>query len=204
MGLPIGVAVFVEISMFAAVALAIGSLGTAPVAGHQVALNFVAVTFMVPLGISMAVTVRVGHAVGRGDPGAVRFTALVGGGMAMAAQAVSASVMLLLPRQVAAIYTDDPAVIAVARDLLVLAAVFQLSDGLQVSAAGALRGLKDTRVPMLVIVVAYWLVGILLGWLLGFFLGFGARGLWMGLIAGLTLAATLLAARFLRVTWASA
>ena len=186
--------------MFTAVALAIGSLGTAQVAGHQVALNFVAITFMVPLGIAMAVTVRVGHAVGRGDPGAVRFIALVGGGMATAAQVVSASVMLLFPRQVAAIYTDDPAVVAVARDLLFLAAIFQLSDGLQASAAGALRGLKDTRVPMLITVVAYWLVGIPLGWFLGFPLGLGARGLWMGLIAGLTFAAALLAARFVRVS----
>jgi MATE family multidrug resistance protein len=104
---------------------------------------------------------------------------------------------------VAAIYTDDAAVIAVARDLLVLAAVFQLSDGLQVSAAGALRGLADTRVTMLVTVVAYWLVGVPLGWLLGFPLGLGARGLWMGLIAGLTLGAALLAARFLRVSRAA-
>jgi MATE family multidrug resistance protein len=202
-GVPIGVAVFVEVGMFAAVALAIGSLGTAPVAGHQVALNFVAVTFMVPLGIAMAVTVRVGHAVGRGDPGAVRVAAFVGGAMAMLCQAASAGVMLLFPRQVAAIYTDDGAVIAVARDLLVLAAVFQLSDGLQVSAAGALRGLADTRVTMLVTVVAYWLVGVPLGWLLGFPLGLGARGLWMGLIAGLTLGAALLAARFLRVSRAA-
>ena len=203
-GLPIGAAVFFEISMFTAVALAIGSLGTAQVAGHQVALNFVAITFMVPLGIAMAVTVRVGHAVGRRDPGSVRFVAFVGGGMAMAAQVVSASVMLLFPRQVAAIYTDDPAVVAVARDLLFLAAIFQLSDGLQASAAGALRGLKDTRVPMLITVVAYWLVGIPLGWFLGFPLGLGARGLWMGLIAGLTFAAALLAARFVRVSRTSA
>ncbi len=199
-GLPIGFAIFFEIGMFTAVALLIGSLGTAAVAGHQVALNFVAVTFMVPLGISMAVTVRVGHAVGRRDPGAVRFTALVGGGMAMASQLVSAGVMLLFPHQVAAIYTDDPAVVTVARDLLVLAAVFQLSDGIQVSAAGALRGLQDTRIPMAITAVAYWLVGIPAGWLLGFPFRLGARGLWMGLIAGLTLAAALLAARFWRVS----
>lgn len=202
-GVPIGVAVFLEISMFTAAALAIGSLGTAAVAAHQVALNFCALTFMVPFGLSMAVSVRVGNAVGRRDPGAVRFAAFVGGALAMAAQVASAAVMLLFPGPVARIYTGDPTVVAVAVQLLFLAAVFQLSDGVQVCAAGALRGLKDTRVPMLITLVAYWLVGLPLGWWLGFRLGLGARGMWMGMIAGLTIAAALLARRFLRVTQAA-
>ena len=199
-GAPIGVSLFLEISMFTLVALAIGSLGTAIVAGHQVALNFVALTFMVPLGLSMAVTVRVGNAVGRRDGHGARFAAFVGGGLAMVSQGVAAGVMALFPRAVAHLYTDDPAVVAVAVQLLLLAAVFQLSDGVQACAAGALRGLKDTRVPMLITLVAYWLVGLPLGWWLGFPLGLGARGLWMGLIAGLTLAAALLTARFLRAS----
>lgn len=208
-GLPIGAAFFMEASLFTVVALLIGSLGTAAVAGHQVALNFCAVTFMLPLGISMAASVRVGHAVGRRDRLALRRAALAGAGLAMLCQVVSASVMLTLPERVAGIYTDDRAVIAIAVRLLFLAAVFQLSDGLQVSAAGALRGLKDTRAPMLITAVAYWLVGIPLGWLLGFRAGLGAEGLWMGLIAGLTLAALLLSLRFFRVArrvsapWAS-
>jgi MATE family, multidrug efflux pump len=199
-GAPIGVSLFLEISMFTLVALAIGSLGTAIVAGHQVALNFVALTFMVPLGLSMAVTVRVGNAVGRRDAHAARFAAFVGGGLAMASQGVAAGVMALFPRAVAHLYTHDPAVVAVAVQLLLLAAVFQLSDGVQACAAGALRGLKDTRVPMLITLVAYWLVGLPLGWWLGLPLGLGARGLWMGLIAGLTLAAALLTARFVRAS----
>jgi MATE family multidrug resistance protein len=199
-GLPIGVSIFVEGSLFAAVALVIGSLGTEVVAGHQVALNFAAITFMVPLGLAMAVTVRVGNAAGRRDPAGVRFAALVGVGMGMLWQVAGAAVMLAFPRQVAAIYTDDPRVIAVAVELLFLAAVFQLSDGLQVGSAGALRGIKDTRVPMAITVVAYWLVGLPCGYWLAFGRRMGAAGMWIGLIAGLTLAAVLLVLRFVRVT----
>ena len=199
-GVPIGVAIFIEGSLFSVAALLIGSLGTEIVAGHQVAINFAALTFMVPLGISMAMTVRVGFAAGRGDVGAARFAAFVGAGLALTSQSISAAVMLLVPRQVASIYTADPAVVAMAVKLLFLAAFFQISDGVQVSAAGALRGLKDTRVPMVITVVAYWLVGMPVGWYLGFRRGLGAEGMWIGLIAGLTVAALLLAVRFFRLT----
>lgn len=205
-GLPSGGSLFVEVSMFATAALLLASLGTAVVAAHQVAINFAALTFMVPLGISMGITVRVGNAVGRRDPEAARFSAFVGSGMALACQAVTAVVMVTLPRRIARVYSADAEVVAVAASLLVLAALFQVSDGVQVSAAGALRGLKDTRVPMGIVVVAYWLVGLPLGWALTFRTGFGARGMWIGMIAGLTVAAVLLAARFLRVSrrWADA
>jgi hypothetical protein len=128
------------------------------------------------------------------------FAALVGVGMGMLWQVAGAAVMLAFPRQVAAIYTDDPRVIAVAVELLFLAAVFQLSDGLQVGSAGALRGIKDTRVPMAITVVAYWLVGLPCGYWLAFGRRMGAAGMWIGLIAGLTLAAVLLVLRFVRVT----
>lgn len=199
-GLPAGGMIFVEGSIFTAVALVLGTLGSTVVAAHQVALNFAAMTFMVPLGLSMAISVRVGRAMGLGDPHAVRFSAGVGVAMALGCQVVSAAVMALAPRAVAGLYTDDPRVIALAVELLLLAAVFQLSDGVQVSAAGALRGIRDTRVPMAIVVVAYWLVGFPLGYLLAFAAGLGARGLWIGLIAGLTVAAALLAARFHRVS----
>jgi len=199
-GLPIGVSIFVEASLFAMAALVIGSLGTVAVAGHQVALNFVAVTFMVPLGISMAATVRVGRAAGARDAAALRRAAGVGVGLAMAVQVIHAAVMVLLPRQIAGLYTDDAGVVAAAAELLLLAAVFQLSDGLQASAAGCLRGLRDTRVPMGITLLAYWLVGFPLGYALAVPRGVGAPGMWTGLIAGLTLAALLLAARLYRVT----
>ncbi len=200
LGLPIAVTLFVEGSIFTAVALVLASMGTEVVAGHQVALSFVAVTFMFPLGFAMAITVRVGNAMGRRDARGARRAAAVGVGLAMACQVISAGVMLLAPGWVAEIYSDDPAVIAVAVDLLFFAALFQLSDGLQVSAGGALRGLQDTRVPMLVVIVAYWLVGLPAGWYLTFRAGWGAGGMWLGLVAGLSVAALLLVLRFLRVS----
>ena len=194
-GLPIGVALFIEGSLFVVVALFIGTLGTLEVAAHQIAINFVAFTFMVPLGISMAITVRVGNAVGRRDPAGVRTAARVGIGLVMAVQVVWALVMTLFPRVVVRIYTDDADVMSLAVQLILLAAIFQLSDGLQVSAAATLRGLKDTRAVMLITIVAYWVLGMPLGYALGFPAGFGAPGMWMGLIGGLTVAAVLLLLR---------
>ncbi|TCO41421.1 MATE family efflux transporter [Dokdonella fugitiva] len=195
-GVPMGVSLFMEASLFVAVALVIGTLGTDVVAGHQVALNVASVTFMVPLGLAMATTVRVGHAVGRGDAQGVRDAGLVGISLTLLAQTVSAGAMLLLPRAIAMLYTDDAVVIALAAQLLVLAGLFQFSDGIQVAANGALRGLKDTRIPMLITTFAYWGVGMPVGWWLAFPHGFGARGMWMGLIAGLSMAALLLSWRF--------
>ncbi len=200
LGLPVGIMTFMEISMFTMVALLIGTMGTVMVAGHQVTLNFAALTFMVPLGLSMATSVRVGNALGRRDVEGVRSAARVGIALALSSQVVSASLMLAFPAGIARIYTDDPAVIAIAVELLFLAAVFQLSDGVQVSCAGILRGLNDTRVPMGITVVAYWLVGLPIGLALGFALDLGARGMWMGMIAGLTAAALLLAARYRRIS----
>ncbi|HJT98535.1 MAG TPA: MATE family efflux transporter [Rhodanobacteraceae bacterium] len=198
-GVPMGVSLFMEASLFVAVALAIGTLGTDVVASHQIAINVASVTFMVPLGIAMATTVRVGHAVGRGDPEGVRDAGFVGLLLTLVAQGVSALLMLTVPQHIAALYTADAAVIALAAQLLVLAGLFQLSDGLQVAASGALRGLKDTRVPMLITTFAYWGVGMPVGWWLAFPHGYGARGMWMGLIAGLSMAALLLTSRFWRL-----
>lgn len=195
-GLPVGIALVAEVGMFSAVALVMGSLGTVTVAGHQVALNFTALLFMIPLGISMAVTVRVANAVGRRDAAGVRLAGWVGVGLALGVQAINATVMLIFPRFIAGLYTDDPEVIAVAATLLFYAAVFQLSDGLQISSAGALRGLKDTRVPMFVTGFAYWGIGLPAGLLLAFPGDLGAEGLWIGLIAGLTVAAFPLCWRF--------
>lgn len=197
-GFPIAVTLFMEISMFTVAALAVGTLGTVAVAGHQVALNFAALTYMVPLGVAMAGTVRVGQALGRRDPWAIRFRATVTLALALACQTVAAGIMVLAPEAIAGLYTPDPEVVAVAVELLFFAAVFQLSDGLQVSTLGVLRGLRDTRGPMGLTVVAYWGVGLPVGWLLGFPAGLGARGIWIGLIAGLTVAGVLLTLRLRR------
>jgi MATE family multidrug resistance protein len=198
-GIPMGVSVFMEASLFVAVALAIGTLGTDVVASHQIAINVASVTFMIPLGIAMATTVRVGHAVGRGDPDGVRGAGAAGLVLTLIAQGISAVLMLTIPERIAALYTSDIAVITLAAELLVLAGFFQFSDGLQVAASGALRGLKDTRVPMVITTFAYWGVGMPVGGWLAFKAGLGARGMWMGLIAGLSMAAVLLTLRFWRL-----
>jgi MATE family, multidrug efflux pump len=198
-----GISLFMESSLFVAVALAIGTLGTDIVASHQIAINVATLTFMVPLGIAMATTVRVGHAVGRGDRQGVRDAGLVGLGLTLAAQGFSACLMLSVPQHIAGLYTEDATVIALAAELLILAGLFQFSDGLQVAASGALRGLKDTRVPMLITTFAYWGVGMPVGWWLAFRAGLGARGMWMGLIAGLSMAAVLLTTRFWRLARAT-
>ncbi|MDX1667344.1 MAG: MATE family efflux transporter [Saprospiraceae bacterium] len=195
-GIPIGVSSGMEVTMFAIVSLLMGSLGTNAVAGHQVALNFAALAFMVPLGLSTAITTRVGNAVGAGSLREARKRGFLGIGMSVAFMSVTALVMYLFPEWIAGIYTDDPEVIEVAAGLLLMAAIFQVSDGLQVSGFGALKGLKETKIPMYVNLVSYWGLGLPLGYFLGIVYSLGPQGLWIGLIAGLSLAGLLHNARF--------
>ncbi|MDT8410107.1 MAG: MATE family efflux transporter [Wenzhouxiangellaceae bacterium] len=199
-GLPIGVMIFFEGSLFVSAALLIGTLGALPIAAHQVAINFASMAFMVPLGLAGAITIRVGNAIGRSDSAGARLAGFVGIGIAACFGAVSATVMLTVPEWIARIYTAEAEVIDMAAGLLLLAAIFQVSDGLQAAAAGALRGLKDTRMPMFYSVFSYWGVGLSTGWWLTFRQGWGAPGMWVGMIAGLTVAAVLLGGRFLRIT----
>jgi MATE family multidrug resistance protein len=201
-GLPIGIAVFAEASIFAVTALLIGSLGAAVVAGHQIALNFSSLVFMMPYSFGMAVAIRVGHALGRGEPRHARFAAGVGMGAALAYAFVAASLMLLLREHIARIYTADQAVTQVAAMLIVYSALFQFADALQVTAAGALRGYQDTRMTMIFALVAYWGIGLPVGGALGLTDLFGTpngpSGLWQGLIVGLSFAALMLSIRLLR------
>ncbi len=197
LGLPIGIAIFLEGSLFAGAALLIGRLGPLSSAAHMVAINFAALAFMVPLGLSSAITVRVGNAIGRGDPASARYAGLIGIAVVLATQLCSMTVMILFPGLIVDIYTHDVAVTAIAVELLFFAAIFQLPDGIQICAAGALRGLKDTRVPMLLNFIAYWLVGMSLGYHFTFNVGWGPSGMWMGMIAGLSLGSFLLLSRFL-------
>ncbi len=198
-GLPIGVTVAMEGGLFIVTALLIGRIGELEVAAHQIAINVASLCFMVPFGLAEATTVRVGHAVGagRGSHG-VRRAALAGAALALVTQALSATVLLAGHDAIAAVYTRDLAVASLAGTLLLLAAAFQFPDGIQVLSAGALRGLKDTRVPMFIAAFAYWGVGMPLGAGLGLGLGWGPKGMWLGLIAGLLVAAVLMARRFLR------
>ncbi|MBB3103639.1 MATE family efflux transporter [Azomonas macrocytogenes] len=198
-GLPIGVAILAEVSVFSVIALLVAGLGEAPVAGHQVTLSVTSVVFMIPLSLGMAVTVRVGQALGRQAPGDALFIAKVGMGTALCYAGVSASCIALLSERIASLYTSDPQIIAVASGLLLLAALFQFSDGLQITAAGALRGYQDTRMIMLLTLIAYWGIGLPIGAILGLTDWFGPAsgpyGLWQGLIVGLSCAALLLGMR---------
>ncbi|MFP7726579.1 MATE family efflux transporter [Lysobacter sp. D1-1-M9] len=203
-GLPIGVTVLMEGGLFIGTALLIGRLGEVPAAAHQVAVNVAALCFMVPMGLAEATTVRVGHALGRGDGAGVRRAAGAGMLIVLGTQSLSAGALLLGHEFIVDFYTRDAAVAALAASLLLYAAAFQFPDGVQVLSAGALRGLRDTRVPMLMAALAYWGIGMPLGATLGLGLGgvpaWGPPGMWVGLIAGLSVAAVLLGMRFLRMS----
>lgn len=187
LGFPAASQIGVEIGVFAVATTLIGKLGALPLASHQIALNTVSFTYMVPLGISSAAAVRVGQALGRRDAhGASRagWTALMLGAGFMACMAL---LLWAVPGYIARIYTPDPAVIRAASVLLFIGAFFQLFDGVQSVATGALRGAGDTRTPLLCHLVYYWVVGLPLGAYLCFRAGWGVRGLWTGLCVALIL-----------------
>lgn len=202
-GAPISVAIVMEVCMFSVATLMVGQFGAVAVSGHQVALMTSAVFFMVPLGLSLAVTVRVGRAVGARDKAGISRAGLAGFTVMLCTQTVSGLCMVFLPHTIAGAFTDVPAVAALGASLLGLAGFFQFADGTQAVAMAALRGLEDTRVPMLLAVLAYWLCGIPLGAVFAFGLHLGVRGVWFGLMCGLTLAAVMLTTRFFLKTHAS-
>ncbi len=199
-GLPAAGQLLFEAGAFTAAALLMGWLGTVPLAAHQIALSCAAFTFMFPLGLAMAVSIRMSQALGAGRRDALR---RIGFGALGASTAIMGSFALLFALGGGAIargFTADAEVAALAARLLLVAAVFQIFDGAQVVGAGALRGLTDVRVPTVITFVAYWIVALPAGYLLGFHAGLGAPGIWAGLAAGLACAALLLATRLARTT----
>jgi len=200
LGLPISVSVVSEAGLFSAVAVLMGTLGASVVAAHQIAMNFAATMFMVPLALHSALTIRVGHALGRGQPELARRIGIIGVLMCGGLMAISAIILLFFRAHVAAFYTSDSEVLTLAVSLLTMAMIFQISDGLQVGAAGALRGFKDTRIPMLINFACYWLAAFPLAWYLGVVKELGPQAVWVGLILGLSLTAVCLNFRFLVVS----
>jgi MATE family multidrug resistance protein len=197
-GAPVAGQQFLEFGVFGAAGLLMGLMGAIPLASHQVALQLAALTFMVPLGVAQATSVLVGQAVGRADaPGARRAT---GAGLALGVgfMAITAVLFLVMPGLLARAFSDDAPVVATAALLLPIAGVFQVFDGIQVVAAGALRGVGDTRVPMLLNLVGFWLVGLPVSALLGFGVGVGPTGIWWGLALGIGVVAVLLTHRVRR------
>ncbi|MEE8526178.1 MAG: MATE family efflux transporter [Thermoanaerobaculia bacterium] len=197
LGFPIGMQLSIEIWFFVTVALLMGNLGTRELAAHQVALSLAAFSFMVPLGISGAAATRVGNAIGCGGLPEARRSAVVCLGLGAAVMTVSAAAFWLFPRYLARLFTDEAGVIEVAVVLIPIAALFQIFDGLQVVAFGALRGAGDTRFPAALALIGFWLLGLPLGLLLAYRADLGPRGLWWGFTIGLGAVAVLLIWRLL-------
>lgn len=195
-GLPVAATLLMEVTAFATAAVMMGWINAEALAAHQIAISCAALTFMFPLGLSFAVSVRVGQALGAGERGRVRPIGFGGIGMGAVMMVGSAALYLLAGPTVARWFVDDAGVVALAARLLAVAGLFQLVDGVQVVSGGALRGLGDVRVPTGIAFVSYWLIALPTSYGCGFVAGFGAMGVWAGLALGLAFAAVGLTWRF--------
>ena len=192
LGAPAAGQILLEVGVFAAASALAGRIAPAAVAAHQIVLNIAGFIFMIPYGIGSAAAVRVGHAVGRGDRSGARLAGWVALGLATAIMTMSAFTFATVPEALVRIFTEDASVIRVGAAVLLIAAVFQLFDGVQTVATGALRGLGETRIPMFSNLVGHWAIGLPLGYVLCFHRGWGIEGLWVGLALGLMLIGTVL------------
>ncbi|KJH69811.1 MATE family efflux transporter [Aliterella atlantica] len=204
LGVPIAISFAFEIGLFTTTTYLMGILGTDILAAHQIVFQTIAVIFMIPLGMSFATTIRVGQWMGQQNVAGAKRAAYVSMGMGGLFMTVMAIALLLFPRHIIALYLDidnpeNARAISLATSMLSIAAISQILDGVQTTAAGALRGLQDTRVPMLLSFLAFWGIGLTCGYLLGFRFGFGGVGLWWGQLIGVAVAAWLFVWRFLRV-----
>ncbi|ABA89486.1 sodium-driven efflux pump, MatE and MatE domain-containing [Syntrophotalea carbinolica DSM 2380] len=203
LGFPIGCSLLVESSVFALIALFLAPLGASVVASHQITLNYSATVFMIPLSVSSAITIRVGHAVGSRARDLARLTTRTGLLMNTVIAIMTAAFTVFFAEQIACLYTFDRQVIGMVVGLLYLNALYQVSDAFQVGAIAALRGYKDTRVPLLLILVAFWGIAMPLGYSLSLtsFWGapMGAKGFWISLVVGLSISAVLLGGRLCRL-----
>ena len=200
LGAPIGVQMAFEVGAFAASAIMIGWLGATSLAAHQVAINLASITYMAASGVAAAATIRVGKLHGSGRRAEARQAGFAAYLLGLAFMGSMAVFFICFRHRVPYLYTADPDVVAQAATLLLIAALFQVSDGLQVVGLGALRGLEDVKVPSVVALLAYWAVALPLGYFLGFRLHLGAPGVWAALLVGLTIVAGVLLLRFRRET----
>ncbi|AWK14349.1 MATE family efflux transporter [Candidatus Fukatsuia symbiotica] len=202
LGLPIALALFFEVTLFAVVALLVSPLGVVAVAGHQIALNFSSLMFMLPMSLSVAATIRVGHRLGEGKVAQAKVAAYTSIVVGLVFASLTALFTVVFREQIALLYNKDPAVVTMASHLMLLAAVYQMSDAVQVIGCGVLRGYKDTRSIFFITFVAYWLLGLPSGYLLGltdyWLPAMGPRGFWIGFVIGLTFAAIMI---FWRICW---
>ena len=200
LGVPIAITITAEAGLFNAVSILMGTRGAAIAAAHQIAINFSATMFMIPLGLSSAITIRVGHALGAGNLQAARFGGALGILICALFMTCSAVFLLVFRDAVVSLYTNDVSVTSIAISMLLMAAVFQVADGVQIGAAGALRGYKDTRVPMLINTFAYWVLAFPLAYMAAVTFKSPPSYVWGGFVIGLTAAAILLTWRYWRVS----
>lgn len=204
LGWPIGITLLAEAGLFAFSAILMGLLGETVLAAHGIAIQLASISFMVHLGLSQVATVRAGQAMSLGDPVSLRRGAVVVAACSVSFSVLAIGAFVFSPEFLIGLFlsADDarsPAIVPIAVTLLTAAALFQLADGAQVVALGLLRGVQDTRVPMIMAAVIYWCIGAPAGYVLGFNAGFGGLGVWFGLVIGLGLAAVTLSLRFIRL-----
>ena len=195
-GIPAGCQYFFEVSAFSASAVIVGWMGTVALAAHQVALSLASISFMVALGISAAATIRVGNAVGKKDMAATRgagFGAVI---LCAGFMASAGMVFILFNHELPMLYIKDPAVLKLSASLLIIVAFFQISDGTQAVGIGILRGMTDMKIPTMITLAAYWIIGLPCGYVLAFYFGMGIFGVWYGLLISLTASGLLLMLRF--------
>jgi len=199
LGLPIGFTLLVEVSMFCIIALLVARLGDTVIAAHQITLSVSGLVFMFPLSIAMALTIRVGQLIGSGAKNQARFSATTGLYFTTSCAIISCTLLTLFAAQITTVYTDSPSIIKLASGLLLIAAIFQIPDAIQTASAGALRGYKDTAIPLCLVFIAFWLIALPIGYLLALtnalLPAIGAAGFWYSLVIGLTIGAILLVTR---------
>ncbi|MBZ6393428.1 MULTISPECIES: MATE family efflux transporter [Pantoea] len=203
LGLPVALALFFEVTLFAVVALLVSPLGIVNVAGHQIALNFSSLMFVLPLSLGVATTIRVGYRLGQGSTEQAKVAAWTAQGVGISMAALTALFTVTFRHQIALLYNDNPEVVTLAAQLMLLAAIYQFSDSIQVIGSGILRGYKDTRSIFFITFIAYWLLGLPAGYLLALtdwlVPRMGPAGFWCGFIVGLTSAAVMMIWRIRRL-----
>jgi MATE family multidrug resistance protein len=199
-GIPTGFQFIFEVSAFSTAAIMMGWIGVTALAGHQIALNLASISYMMATGLATAGMIRVSNQIGKGDMKAMREAGVVVFGMVVIFMFSCALIFFAFRNFLPSLYIDDPEVIALSASLLIIAGLFQLSDGVQVVGLGVLRGLEDVKVPTIVTLMAYWVLGLPLGYFLAFNMELGAHGIWYGLFIGLTITAVMLLYRFLTLS----
>ncbi|MEH7037071.1 MATE family efflux transporter [Bacillus pseudomycoides] len=199
LGVPIGFAIFFETSIFAAVTLMMSNFSTTTIAAHQAAMNFASLLYMTPLSLAMAMTIAVGFEVGANRCENAKQYSFIGIGLALAFALLYSILLFFFDDQIASIYTTDIAVHDLAKEFLIFAILFQISDAIATPVQGALRGYKDVNVTLIMTLIAYWIIGLPLGYILATYTSLAAKGYWIGLIIGLAFGAIFLLVRLLQV-----